>query len=284
MLARMSTHNDNFVSRAARWSATHRKTAIFGWFAFVLVAIALGGAVGQNKMTDADSYPGESGRAQQALEASRLTPNTEMVLVQGRDAKATATAVAERLEHTRDVAAVRAPVASPRDGGRSLLVQYDVAGSIEQAKDRVGATQRAVEDVARAHPEASVQQYGSASAAVEMTETIGEDLHHAEALSMPVTLLILLFACGSLVAAGLPLLLAFSAVIATMSLVALPSQLFPVNDNVASIILLVGLAVGVDYALFYVRREREERERGRTPKEALEIAAATSGHAVLVWA
>src|SRR4029079_17206776 len=87
---------------------------------------------------------------------------------------------------------------------------------------------------------------------------------------------------GARCAAALPLLLAFSAVIATMSLVALPSQIFPVNDNVASIILLVGLAVGVDYALFYLRREREERANGHDAKRALEIAASTSGHAVLV--
>ena len=73
----------NMVARAARWSATHRKTAIFGWIAFVIAAIAIGGAVGQKKMTDADQYPGESGRAQQALQDSRLTPNTEMVLVSG---------------------------------------------------------------------------------------------------------------------------------------------------------------------------------------------------------
>src|SRR4029079_14963461 len=87
---------------------------------------------------------------------------------------------------------------------------------------------------------------------------------------------------GARCAAALPLLLAFSAVIATMSLVALPSHVFPVNDNVASIILLVGLAVGVDYALFYIRRAREEGAKGHTPAEALEIAAATSGHAVFV--
>src|SRR6476469_6553240 len=84
-------HETNLVARAARWSATHRKTAIFGWLAFVLAAIAIGGAVGQNKMTDADSYPGESGRAQQALEDSRLTPNTEMVLLHGDPAAVRAT-------------------------------------------------------------------------------------------------------------------------------------------------------------------------------------------------
>jgi RND superfamily putative drug exporter len=287
-------HGDNFVARAARWSATHRRTAILGWIAFVIAAIAIGGAVGQKKMTDADQYPGESGRGQQALQDARLTPNTEMVLVQSRDGSTTVRsaefqgAVRElgtRLKATPHVKAVRTPLdrTSPvAEDGRSALVQYDVAGDLEEAQDRVGATQDVVRSVAAEHPELKVQQYGAASANNELSDTIEQDLHKAEKISMPITLLILLFACGSLVAAGLPLILAFSAVIATMSLVALPSQIFPVNDNVASIILLVGLAVGVDYALFYLRREREERDRGHTAEEALQIAAQTSGHAVFV--
>jgi RND superfamily putative drug exporter len=284
----------NMVSRAARWSATHRRTAIFGWIAFVIAAIALGGAVGQKKMTEADQYPGESGRGQQALQDARLTPNTEMLLVQGKDAGTTARTpefrsavedLSTRLKSAPHVKAVRSPLRgeSPvaRDG-RTALVQYDVAGNLEEAQDRVGATEKVVRSVAAEHPEVRVEQYGAASAHVQLSDTIDRDLHKAEAISMPITLLILLFACGTLVAAGLPLILAFSAVIATMSLVALPSQIFPVNDNVASIILLVGLAVGVDYALFYLRREREERANGHSPSEALAIAAATSGHAVFI--
>jgi RND superfamily putative drug exporter len=56
----------------------------------------------------------------------------------------------------------------------------------------------------------------------------------------------------------------------------------PVDQSIGSVILLIGLAVGVDYSMFYLRREREERARGRSPREALEIAAATSGRAVLI--
>jgi RND superfamily putative drug exporter len=284
----------NMVSRAARWSANHRKAAIFGWIAFVIAAVAIGGAVGQKKMTIADQYPRESGRGQQALQDARLTPNTEMVLIKGKDAGTTVrsaefrSAVDElgtRLKATPHVKAVRSPLTgeSPvtRDGHAALL-QYDIDGNLEEAQDRVGATQDVVHSVAADHPELRFAQYGAASANVELTDTIEKDLHKAESLSTPLTLLILMFACGSLVAAGLPLILAFSAVIATMSLVALPSHIFPVNDNVASIILLVGLAVGVDYALFYLRREREERAKGHSPAEALQIAAATSGHAVFV--
>ncbi len=67
-----------------------------------------------------------------------------------------------------------------------------------------------------------------------------------------------------------------------MGVVAGVSQFAPATDNLMSVVLLVGLAVGVDYSLFYIRREREERKAGRSPEAALEAAAATSGRTVLV--
>ena len=80
----------------------------------------------------------------------------------------------------------------------------------------------------------------------------------------------------------MPLLLAITAVVATTSLIALPSQFIPVDEQIAEVILLIGLAVGIDYSLFYLRREREERAAGRSERAALEAAAATSGRAVLI--
>ena len=91
-----------------------------------------------------------------------------------------------------------------------------------------------------------------------------------------------MIAFGALVAAGIPLLLALTAVIATFGLVAVTSQAVPVATQAAAIVLLIGLAVGVDYSLFYLRREREERAPGRSEQAALEVAAATSGRAVLI--
>ena len=83
-------------------------------------------------------------------------------------------------------------------------------------------------------------------------------------------------------AAGIPLLIGITSVIAALMLVGIPSQVFPVDDNLSAVILMIGLAVGVDYSLFYLRREREERAAGRSPEEALQVAAATSGRAVLI--
>ena len=87
---------------------------------------------------------------------------------------------------------------------------------------------------------------------------------------------------GSLVAALIPLLVALSAIAATTGLLALSSQGIPADKSIMEVILLIGLAVGVDYSLFYMRREREERKAGRSEGAALAAAAATSGRAVLV--
>ena len=108
------------------------------------------------------------------------------------------------------------------------------------------------------------------------------DFKKAGLFSLPVTLIVLVVAFGALVAAGLPLLLALTAVFATMGLLALPSQLIPLDEDISVIVLLIGLAVGVDYSLFYLKREREERAAGRSERAALEAAAATSGRSVLI--
>jgi RND superfamily putative drug exporter len=87
---------------------------------------------------------------------------------------------------------------------------------------------------------------------------------------------------GALVAASIPLLLALTAVVAGIALMAIPGHWVPISDSTSSVVLLIGMAVGVDYSLFYIRREREERARGRSPQEALRIAASTSGRSILV--
>ena len=113
-----------------------------------------------------------------------------------------------------------------------------------------------------AHPELRVEEFGDASLEQGASASLDEDFQRAENLSLPITLLILVVAFGALVAAGVPLLLGLTAVMATLGLLAPVSQLFPVDEMISSVILLVGLAVGVDYSLFYLRRERAERHRG----------------------
>ncbi len=282
----------NIAARAARWSATHRKLAIFGWLAFVVLSVFVGGAVGQRELTDAEAVSGESGRAEVALEKAKLNPNSEVVLVQSKSLRATdpefKAAVADttrRLEGVRSVTGV----SSSRDGGgqvsadgHSALIEFQIPGDKEQAEAKVDASLAASAASQRAHPDVRIEQFGSASASKAISAVFEEDLSKAETTSLPITLIILLLAFGALVAALVPLLIGFSAVIATLGLLALPSQLVPMDQNVSAVVVLVGLAVGVDYSLFYLRREREERRAGRSAEASLQAAAATSGRAVLV--
>jgi uncharacterized membrane protein YdfJ with MMPL/SSD domain len=290
--ARQAKPSGGLAARAAHWSAQHRKTAIWGWLAFVVVAFAIGSAVGQEKLYGADNFNGESARAEQALEDAGLRPNEEMVIVQSRtltikdpEFRTAVDQASDRLARAKHVVNVQSPLTgggSVSPDGHTALIDFQITGNELEAADRIDPSVEAIDSVQAIHDDLTVEQFGDASSNKELNETFTSDLAKAEALSLPATLLILVIAFGSLVAAGVPLLLAFSAVIAAMSLVALPSQIFPVDDNVASVILLIGLAVGVDYSLFYIRREREERAAGHEPRDSLQMAAATSGRAVLI--
>ncbi len=282
----------NIAARAARWSATHRKVAIFGWLAFVVLSVLVGGAVGQKQLTDAEAVSGESGRAEQSLEAAKLNPNEEVVLVQSDKLSATdpvfEAAVGEATQRLGGVASVR-KISSPADGGgqvsadgHTALIEFQIAGDKTEAEERVDASLAATAAAQAHNPGVRVEQFGGASASKALEEVFSQDLSKAETTSLPITLLILLVAFGALVAAFVPLLIGFTSVLATLGLLALPSQLVPMDPNVSSVVVLVGLAVGVDYSLFYMRREREERRAGRSASASLQAAAATSGRAVLV--
>ncbi len=280
------------TTRIAEWSATHRKLAIFGWLAFVVAAVAIGGSIGTKTLDGADLSTGEAQRAERALERADLKPNSEVVLLQNTDLtvgdeqfSTVVGQVTTGLEETRFVDGVSSPSnggGAISEDGHSALIEFEIAGDSTQAETRVDTSLAAVNAVRKANPDYTVRQFGDASANKAINQVFADDLKQAETLSLPITLIILVIAFGSLVAAGVPLLLAISAVAATIGLVAIPSQFFPVDESLTSVILLVGLAVGVDYSLFYLRREREERAAGRSPEESLAKAAMTSGKAILV--
>ena len=282
----------NLAARAAHWSAEHRKTAIFGWLAFVVIAVVLGQAVGQNKIQGADQFSGEAGRAEHTLEDAGLRPNDEHVLIQSRtltvedpEFRSALEQAGQELSDARYVTNVVTPLTGDAPVSvdqRSALVDFEITGDSLEAADRLEPAEEAVTAVREQHPELRVEQFGNVSSNKELNETFSSDLAKAELLSFPLTLLILVIAFGSLVAALVPLLLGISTVVAALGLIALPSHLSPIDSNLQSVILLIGLAVSVDYSLFYLRREREERAAGRSERSALEIAAATSGRAVLI--
>jgi uncharacterized membrane protein YdfJ with MMPL/SSD domain len=286
----------NFAARAGRWSAQNRKKAILGWFAFVILATVLGGMVGQKKLSDEDMGNGESQRADRIVEAAGFPDQTgESVLIQGRDGlkvgdpgyTAVVKDVVGTLERTKGVEEIENPLAPEHAGnvskdGRSVLVNFELPGDEEAAEEYIDGPLNAVAQLQKEHPQVTLGEFGDASAEKEIGEAFEKDFQRAELFSLPITLIILLVAFGALVAAGLPLLLGFTAVAGTIGLLGPVSQIQPLDEAVASVVLLVGLAVGVDYCMFYLRREMEERDAGRDWESALNAAAATSGRAVLI--
>jgi RND superfamily putative drug exporter len=281
----------NLAARAGRWSAQHRRAAILGWFAFVILATVASAAVGTKNLTDAQTGNGSSKVADLAVDkAGFRDTSSEQVLLQARagagraDLQRAASELTSRLKRVRHVEKVVSPFAPGASGqisedGRSALLTFDLVGHDD---GRVAPALAATAAVQRAHPSLRVAEIGEASANKAFSDSLGKDFKRAETLSLPLTLLILLVAFGALVAAGLPLLLGLTAVGATFGLIGPISQLTPVTDQIGSVVLLIGLAVGVDYSMFYVRREMEERDKGNSAQAALEAAAATSGHAVVV--
>jgi uncharacterized membrane protein YdfJ with MMPL/SSD domain len=278
-----------------RWSASHRKTAIFGWLAFVVAAIAIGTAVGQKTIDQQDSNVGQAREADKVLKHAGFKQSgrlTEIVVVQSRTQtisdpgfRRTVASVTAAVGPFSTVRHLRSPLSNKSQvsgDGHTALVEWDMAGTVKEAEEHIDALTATVASVAKAHPGYYVGEAGAVSSEKALTKLFNKQLEQAGTRSVPLTLLILLLVFGSLLAAWIPLMLALQAVIATIGLTAVFSHVVPMDESVGAIVMLVGLAVGVDYTLFYLRREREERAAGRDERAALEAAAATSGRSVLI--
>jgi uncharacterized membrane protein YdfJ with MMPL/SSD domain len=289
----MTTSNRNIAARAGHWSATHRKRAIWGWLGFVVLAFAIGQVAGLQTLKPEDTGVGESGRMDKLLGDEFETPAVERIMIQSESLKASAPAfkaviadVVSRMDREQDVASIESPLTPVNSNlisadGHTALVDVKITGDPDDAVDKIGTITDAVASAQDAHAGYAIESFG-VSANKQVTDAFSDDLAKAGELSIPVTLIILLITFGSLVAAGIPLLLALSAVLGTMGLLALFSHALPFDESIGALVLLIGLAVGVDYSMFYLKREREERARGRTEQDSLEVAAATSGRSVLI--
>ncbi|MFF1376046.1 MMPL family transporter [Streptomyces sp. NPDC058308] len=277
--------------RVARWSALHPGRAITGWLLFVALCLGGGIAAGMNSATSQDFRVGEAGRAEAlATEGGLPLRSTEHVLIRTRSGppdKAAAAAAAKdvtaRMKALPEVASVAPPVRSA--DGRVLRVQVELHGSEQDDQKNVPPLQAETEKVAKAHPDLVVEETGDASVSKGVDDQRGKDLQFSEAITLPITLITLAVVFGSVLMVGVPVLLAVTSIMATMGLAMLASHLLPDTGVGMSMILLIGMAVGVDYTLFYLKREREERARagGRLTSEALvEAAAATAGRAIVV--
>jgi uncharacterized membrane protein YdfJ with MMPL/SSD domain len=284
----------NLAARMGRWSAYHWKTATFGWLGFVLVVFALGGMAGTKSIDANEPGPGESGRMDEILDEGFKQPAGESVFVESESLRiddppfaAVIEDVVRRIQTLDVVQKVRSPLDPENSGqiapsGHAALVEFEIRGDSEDAVDKIGPVLDRVNVAQQVHPEFYIGEFGEASAEDAYMTAYEDDLAKAGELSLPITLIILVIAFGALVAAGIPLLLALTAVFGTFGLVSLSSHVLPMAMQAPAVVLLIGLAVGVDYSMFYLRREREERAAGRSEAAAVEVAAATSGRSVLV--
>jgi putative drug exporter of the RND superfamily len=286
-----------FIETVAGWSARHRKVAVFGWLALVAVLFLGGQAVGGKSLPVYDA--GQAGQAERALHQVGVQyPAVEDVLIQARQPGQTFAASPQLRQAASQVAAAlaRLPQAAvhiqsplgPGGGalvsrdGRSALVRFEVPGPQDSWPTAVAPALRAVAAVQARYPGLRIAEAGDASEARAIGTVLDSGFRRAEVTSVPITLILLLLVFGALVAAGIPLLLAATSVMAALSLLNVFSHWLPVGQSTSEVVLLIGMAVGVDYSLFYLRREREERAAGASTGQALRVAAATSGRAILV--
>jgi putative drug exporter of the RND superfamily len=285
------------VEAIAGWSARHRKTAVFGWLALVAVAYLIGQLLGSPSLQQNDL--GQAGRAEQTLEHLGVAaPTAEAVLVQPRTPGATfATDAAMRQAVSQVTAAlsrlpgaaagIRSPLQSGGQAlvsanGRSALVTFNVPGPAADVTTAVTPALDAVAKVQARHPGLVVAEAGDASLGQAVTNQVNADFGKATEVSIPLTLVLLTLVFGTLVAASIPVLLALTSALTAIWLLAIPGHWLPVGSQTSTVVLVIGMAVGVDYSLFFLRRHREERAQGTSPHQAIAVAARTSGRSIVV--
>jgi uncharacterized membrane protein YdfJ with MMPL/SSD domain len=260
------------IAAVGRWSSGHPWRAIALWMVFVVSSVVLLQLTGSKTLNG--GAIGESKRGYAMLDQHNDWPNQ---LVHGylhsdslrANAPPFRSAITDVKLQMQSALGAAVTTRISGDGHSALL-----AAPITQGFDSIPP---ALVAAARTHPQIEI-----GTDAVSGSNNTDKDLHRAEKLALPVTLLVLLIAFGSLVASLVPVLLALTAVIAAFGLLGPISHVFALDNSVKTVVLLIGMAVGVDYALFYVVRSREERSRGLPSHEALERTARTSGHTVVV--
>ena len=273
------------VRRAANASARRPRTIIALWLILVAACVLAGAMTGTRMLTGSESGTGDSAKADALITRAGLhQPAAETVLVRSGDPAATRAAVGAlqaRLRQLPVVGEVRSP-ALQADGGRTALVELRLRGDPDDAADHVAPVVSAIAAVGRAHTEVKLDEAGDGTFENAFTDLLQSDFKRANTFALPITLVILVIAFGAIVAACVPLLLGVTSVAAALGAGALISHLVPSIESSSALVALIGLAVGVDYSLFYIRREREERLAGKGPHAALDATAATVGRALVV--
>jgi uncharacterized membrane protein YdfJ with MMPL/SSD domain len=309
----------SFTSRIAMWSARHRKVVALVWVLIVVVALGACSTIEADTSVEEEA-PGESGKAVALLDerfpaeedttqeivvfshpSLQVTDAEYQETVQGLmdDLSALRARETEVLGGTRVVSSTRivaetvthydtgltrenSPFVAPNEtGGDITFALVQIEGQVDEAVENIDPVLEAVAEAGAEADGFEILIGGDASLTKQLTEIIDEDFGRAGILNVPITLAILILAFGALIAAIVPLVLAFIAVFVALGALAAISQGFPLFEGYTQIVLLIGLATGIDYSLFVISRYRNEREAGLSKEEALRVAMGTSGKAIV---
>ena len=320
MAERISARAESLTARLAMWSARYRKAVLIGWVLIVIVALGTCTAIEANTDIE-DPAPGETGEAIKLVEerfggGGEATTQETLVFshptltvedqeyhdtVQGlvQDLKGL---VAEKtsvvggttvVTDTRVVADVitHYDIATPRElspfvarnetGGDITFALVMMVGDDDEASENIDPILETVAATNEASGDFDIYIGGAASFNKQINEIVEEDFGRALYFNLPITFAILILAFGAAVAALVPLALALVAVIVATGILTLVSQFYPLEVSYSEIVLLMGLATGIDYSLFVISRYRTERRSGRSKEESLRTASGTSGKAVV---
>jgi len=165
--------------------------------------------------------------------------------------------------------------------GTTVRLVTQVPGEEAQVHALLGPVLPIVNEARAAHPDLTIHMISNTFINQDINELISSGLDDSLRLTLPLTFIILLFAFGAIVASVVPLVLAITSLLAAFGILGVYSQVVgPVSPNATQLIVLIGLAVAVDYSLFMITRFRVERRAGRDRARAIEVSSSTAGRAV----
>ena len=305
---------DPWTVRVAGWSARHRWPVVAVWFVATIGLFAISLAAGGTNSVEAVSTNGQSkyeaGQAYDVYSAANASAGPQapasqqfLLIVASPDRTVDDPAFAADIASiTARLAAVKVtvdgtdgpvledlvdPIGVPAAAGlvsadrTTVRIVGRVPGDGEVIRQRLAPMPAAVSEIKGAYPTYRIHALNSTLANEEISTLINGGLDASLRLTIPLTFLILLIAFGAVVAAVIPLILAVTALLAAFGILGLYSQLVsPVSPYASQLVVLIGLAVAVDYSLFMVTRFRTERRHGRDRLAAIHVASSTAGRAV----
>jgi RND superfamily putative drug exporter len=293
------------TSDLARISAAHPWRVLAVWILALVLAVATMGVLGDSTTTEMrfTNNP-EAQQGMDILERAGLddnNPTDETVIVQAKIATVDDPAYREHVQQvTADLRALKGVVvpdtvvnyyelsANPETAAmaeglvsedrRTTLIPLTLAGSQDEAAKNAPVFH---ENLAALNTgEYYVESVGFISIGEENNRIAEEDLIRGESFGVAAALVILVVVFGALVAAGLPVMLALVSITISFGLTSLLGQVWSLSFFITNMITMIGLAVGIDYALFVVERYREERRHGRPKSDAITVAGGSATKAV----